>query len=87
MAPKKRYTGGRTTPPGGHSGGRTTPPATTRYTPPVPITVKQSPRWVPVLMFVLLGLGALVILFYYLGFVPGGRGFVPGGRRRVPPTA
>jgi hypothetical protein len=24
-------------------------------------------------MFVLLGLGALVILFYYLGFVPGGR--------------
>ena len=25
------------------------------------------------MMFVLLGLGALVILFYYLGFVPGGR--------------
>ena len=73
MAPKKRYTGGRTTPPGGHSGVRTTPSATTRYTPPVPITVKESPRWVPVLMFVLLGLGALVILFYYLGFVPGGR--------------
>jgi len=24
-------------------------------------------------MFVLLGLGSLVILFYYLGFVPGGR--------------
>ena len=24
-------------------------------------------------MFVLLGLGTLVILFYYLGFVPGGR--------------
>jgi hypothetical protein len=73
MAPKKRYTGGRTTPPGGHSGGRTTPAASTRYTPPVPITVKESPRWVPVLMFVLLGLGAVVILFYYLGFVPGGR--------------
>jgi len=24
-------------------------------------------------MFALLGVGALVILFYYLGFVPGGR--------------
>jgi hypothetical protein len=24
-------------------------------------------------MFVLLGLGAVIILFYYLGFVPGGR--------------
>jgi hypothetical protein len=24
-------------------------------------------------MFILLGLGALVILLYYLGFVPGGR--------------
>ncbi|MEY2740097.1 MAG: hypothetical protein RL283_199 [Actinomycetota bacterium] len=27
----------------------------------------------PVLMFVLLGLGSLVILLFYLGFVPGGR--------------
>ena len=44
-----------------------------RYTPPVPEYKKQSPQWVPVLMFVLLGLGALIILFYYLGFVPGGR--------------
>jgi hypothetical protein len=35
--------------------------------------VRVSPPWVPVVMFVLLGLGALVILFYYLGFVPGGR--------------
>ena len=62
MAPKKRHTGGRTTPAG-----------TTRYTPPIPESVQESPRWVPILMFVLLGLGALVILFYYLGFVPGGR--------------
>ena len=62
MAPKKR-----------HTGGRTTPDASTRYTPLVPESFKESPRWVPILMFVLLGLGSLVILFYYLGFVPGGR--------------
>jgi predicted membrane channel-forming protein YqfA (hemolysin III family) len=62
MAPKKR-----------HTDGRTTPDASTRYTPPVPESFKESPRWVPILMFVLLGLGSLVILFYYLGFVPGGR--------------
>jgi len=62
MAPNKRRTSGRTT-----------PPATTRYTPPIPEAVKESPRWVPILMFVLLGVGSLVILFYYLGFVPGGR--------------
>lgn len=73
MAPKKRRTGGRTTPAGGRTTPAGTPPATTRYTPPVPVTVKESPRWVPILMFVLLGLGGLVILFYYLGFVPGGR--------------
>ena len=62
MAPKKR-----------HTGGRTNPDASTRYTPPVHESFKESPRWVPILMFVLLGLGSLVILFYYLGFVPGGR--------------
>ena len=33
----------------------------------------MSPPWVPVLMFALLGAGALIILLYYLGFVPGGR--------------
>ena len=73
MAPKKRRTGGRTTPSGTQSHHGRSPEATTRYTPPVPVTVKESPKWVPILMFVLLGLGALVILFYYLGFVPGGR--------------
>ncbi|GDX20511.1 hypothetical protein LBMAG07_14320 [Actinomycetes bacterium] len=47
--------------------------ASSRYTPPISRDVRVSPPWVPVVMFVLLGLGALVILFYYLGFVPGGR--------------
>lgn len=49
------------------------PNASSRYTPPTPAEVKVSPPWVPVVMFVLLGLGSLVILLYYLGFVPGGR--------------
>ena len=44
-----------------------------RYTPPTPEFKKHSAPWVPYLMFILLGLGALVILLYYLGFVPGGR--------------
>lgn len=51
---------------------RTTPPATSRYTPPVPSEYKVSPRWVPVLMFTLLGAGMLMIFLNYLGLVPGG---------------
>lgn len=47
--------------------------ASSRYTPPVPKYQKQSPPWVPYLMFALLGVGALVILLFYLGAVPGGR--------------
>jgi predicted membrane channel-forming protein YqfA (hemolysin III family) len=35
--------------------------------------MKESQRWVPILMFALLGIGALVILLYYMGAVPGGR--------------
>ena len=78
MATKKK-SGGRVTPKGGNKTGlhlghhEPTVTPNSRYTPPVPEYVKKSPPWVPVLMFILLGLGALVILFYYLGFVPGGR--------------
>ena len=53
--------------------GVNTAEASTRYTPPNPKSYYESPRWVPILMFVLLVLGTLVILCYYLGFVPGGR--------------
>ena len=53
--------------------GQTLAEASSRYTPPVLREQKVSPQWVPVLMFSLLGLGALIILCYYLGFVPGGR--------------
>ncbi len=84
MAPPKRKTsGGRTTPKGtrpgegarlashGHAhehaydNGRAVE-ASSRYTPPVARTAIESPRWVPILMFVLLGLGALTILLRYI---------------------
>jgi hypothetical protein len=52
------------------SGGRTTS-SPGRYTAPVPKEFKVSPRWVPVLMLVLLGLGILIILLNYVGIVPG----------------
>ena len=54
----------------GDGGGRTTPSTSGRYTAPVPKEFKVSPRWVPVLMFVLLGLGILIILLNYVGIVP-----------------
>jgi len=82
MAPPKRRTGGRTTPKGTQpsqrtrsddDGHREPSPASTRYTPPAHHELRESPVWVPILMLTLLGLGALVILLYYLGFVPGGR--------------
>lgn len=89
MAPPKRKTGGRTTPKGTRPGQLPTagsPPrgsnpahdergvtASSRYTPPVPMSVKVSPPWVPILMFALFIVGALIILLYYLGAVPGGR--------------
>ena len=66
MAPKKRRTGGRTTPPGTQSHQGRSPEATTRYTPPVPVTVKESPKWVPVLMFTLIGLGVVSIMLRYI---------------------
>ncbi|MGE3621813.1 MAG: cell division protein CrgA [Acidimicrobiia bacterium] len=64
--PKRKVSGGRVTPKGGH------PAPSTRYTPPVPREVKVSPQWVPVLMFALLGLGLAIIFCNYLGVLPGG---------------
>lgn len=84
VAPPKRKSGGRTTPKGTQPGQRVPGSrrvieedergvhASARYTPPVPRAVKQSPPWVPVLMFALFILGALVIFAFYMGFVPGG---------------
>ncbi|MBS1838516.1 MAG: cell division protein CrgA [Actinobacteria bacterium] len=43
-----------------------------RYTPPGTGASKgPSPRWVPVLMFTLWGLGLLVIVLNYMGVLPG----------------
>jgi hypothetical protein len=67
---KRRVQGGRTTPKGGASRPKSAEPTpSARYTPPIPREVKISPVWVPVLMFVLLGAGTLVILLNYTGAV------------------
>jgi hypothetical protein len=68
---KRHVPGGRVTPKGTRPGDNR-PGRSTRYTPPVPREVKVSPRWVPVLMFSLLGLGLVVIFLNYLGALPGG---------------
>jgi hypothetical protein len=78
MAPPKRKTGGgRTTPAGTKPGDKVAPRAATRtasveassrYTPPIPASAKESPPWVPVLMLVLFAVGALAIMLRYLVF-------------------
>ncbi|MGH9187063.1 MAG: cell division protein CrgA [Acidimicrobiales bacterium] len=64
---RKTVSGGRVTPKDSKSA---VPTPTGRYTPPIPREVKVSPTWVPVLMFVLLGLGILVILLNYVDVIP-----------------
>jgi hypothetical protein len=66
---KRKVPAGRVTPKGTSSGGR--PAASTRYTPPGPRADAPSPTWVPVLMFALLGVGAVTIFLNYLGVLPG----------------
>lgn len=44
----------------------------TRYIPPPKAKPKPSPRWVPVAMLVLLGLGVVDLVLYYLTLLPGG---------------
>lgn len=46
------------------------PPPSGRYTPPIPKYEKESPRWVPVLMFSFLIAGGLIIVTNYLGLLP-----------------
>jgi Cell division protein CrgA len=81
MARKTKDAPGRVTPKGGQKAGRVTPTPSSRYTPPIPKEFKVSPKWVPVLMFTCLGLGMVVILGNYLGFLPGGasNGYLMGG--------
>jgi len=75
VAPPKRKTTGRVTPKGTKPGDAPRPTVSTsasgvgassRYTPPVPKEMKESPRWLPILMFILIGLGGIIILLRYL---------------------
>ena len=64
--------GGRVTPKGGNvapKGGHM--PTTGRYTPPIPQEYKVSPRWVPIVMGILLVAGMLTIICNYLNLLPG----------------
>ena len=69
--PKRKVQGGRVTPKGGHQSAARPEPSS-RYTPPIPQSAKVSPRWVPIVMFALLGLGLVIIFCNYLGILPGG---------------
>ena len=64
---KKRRKKSKRTP--GTTGRVTTP--TPRYTPPVPVRLKHSSRWVPILMFGFFALGVLTIILNYLPGAPG----------------
>lgn len=68
---KRRVQGGRITPKGGPTRApkATEPTPSARYTPPIPRDVRISPAWVPILMFVFLGIGTLLILVNYTGAV------------------
>ena len=81
--PNKRRVegGGRVTPKGGPtpkkptakktvpkaSPGADAPEPSSRYTPPVPSSYTESPRWVPVVMFGLFAIGMVVIVLHYMG--------------------
>ena len=40
--------------------------SSSRYTPPIPKSVRESPKWVPILMLTLLVVGVVCILSRYL---------------------
>ena len=59
----------RVTPPKGRDG------SSGRYTAPVPTATRApSPKWVPITMFTLWGLGLLVIVLNYMSVLPGSDG-------------
>jgi hypothetical protein len=75
--PTKRKVPGGGDPRGGTSSKRVTErqgrhqaPESRRYTPPVPPSVKVSAPWVPYAVFTQLGLGLVVIVFNYVGWMP-----------------
>ena len=54
---------------GGNSSSATGVHASSRYTPPIPKSVRESPTWVPVLMVVMLIIGVLVCLIVVIGWI------------------
>jgi len=81
VAPPKRTTTGRTTPRGTKPGqaplatsrmAKEAPhhdssiSASTRYTPPTPKEFYESPKWVPIMMAVCIGIGVISIVLRYL---------------------
>ena len=75
--PKRKTTSGRVTPKGTRPGqanpsaavvseGHAPVTSSSRYTPPIPQAVRESPRWVPILMITLLAIGVLAILSRYV---------------------
>jgi hypothetical protein len=83
-ATRKGRSSGRAT---GRGAGRPST-ATGRYTPPIPRSVKVSPKWMGLLILALLILGAFVIVFNYFDVLPasptnwyllGGIGLIAGG--------
>jgi hypothetical protein len=78
--------GRKPAPPRG-GGGRVTPSKRSaessggRYTPPIPRTVKRSPRWYPWVLLTLLVLGIMAIILNYTYVAPGSpnSGYLVGG--------
>ena len=62
---------GRVTPKGGTVAKTGHMPTSGRYTPPIPQEYKVSPRWVPIVMGILLVAGMLTIIGNYLNLLPG----------------
>jgi len=58
--------------PGAKVGRYTSAEESGRYTPPIPKSVRRSPRWYGLVLLGLLLLGVLTILLNYLGVLPGG---------------
>jgi hypothetical protein len=74
MARRTKDAPGRVTPKKGAAAARPEfgRPASGRYTAPVPVELRESPRWVPILMLALFAVGVIGIVLNYLSLLPGG---------------
>jgi hypothetical protein len=75
MPRKTKDAPGRVTPKGGPAkrGGAASPASSSgRYTAPIPVEMRSSPRWFPFFMLALFAIGLIGIMLNYLGLLPGG---------------